>query len=205
MSNEGDDAGCAFFTTPIGMCGVAWNAVGITAVQLPEGREAATRARLLRRSSAAERSAPGPVARAIERMQRLLAGEPEDLRPVALDMSAVAALPRRVYEAARAVPPGATTTYGEIAARVGMPGGARAVGRALGQNPFPIVVPCHRVVAANGLGGFSARGGASTKRRMLAIEGALAPTLFDPPVPGGPPGARTGGATENGRAGRAMR
>ncbi len=86
---------------------------------------------------------------------------------------------RRVYAVARAVPPGETITYGEIAERIGERGAAQAVGQALGRNPFPIVVPCHRVLAADGgLGGFSAHGGVATKRRMLAIEGAGAPTLF---------------------------
>ena len=77
-----------------------------------------------------------------------------------------------------------TLSYGDIAARVGTPGAARAVGQALGRNPFPIVVPCHRVLAAGGkIGGFSAQGGIATKRRMLAIEGAQlsgATPLFDP-------------------------
>ena len=86
---------------------------------------------------------------------------------------------RRVYAVTRTVPPGETTSYGEVAARIGEPGAAQAVGRALGQNPFPIVVPCHRVVAADGrLTGFSAPGGIDTKRRMLEIEGATAPALF---------------------------
>ena len=86
---------------------------------------------------------------------------------------------RRVFAVTRTVPPGETTSYGELAARIGEPGAAQAVGRALGQNPFPIVVPCHRVVAADGrLTGFSAPGGIDTKRRMLELEGALAPALF---------------------------
>jgi methylated-DNA-[protein]-cysteine S-methyltransferase len=81
-----------------------------------------------------------------------------------------------VYEIARTIPPGATLSYGEIAARLGMRGSARAVGQALGRNPFPIVVPCHRVLAAGGkLGGFSANGGVATKLRMLSIEGAVLP------------------------------
>jgi methylated-DNA-[protein]-cysteine S-methyltransferase len=83
---------------------------------------------------------------------------------------------RRVYEVARTIPPGATLSYGEIARHLGEPGSARDVGAALGQNPFAIVVPCHRVVAAHGkLGGFSARGGIKTKLRLLSIEGVQAP------------------------------
>ena len=84
---------------------------------------------------------------------------------------------------ARSIPPGQTLTYGEIADRLGDRRPAREVGQALGRNPFPIVVPCHRVLAADGrTGGFSAPGGVETKLRMLAIERAQpggAPALFD--------------------------
>jgi methylated-DNA-[protein]-cysteine S-methyltransferase len=113
----------------------------------------------------------------------LLAGAKRDLREVLLDMAGIPEFNRRVYELARTIPPGSILTYGEIAMRLGAPGTARAVGQALGQNPFPIVVPCHRVLAADGrMGGFSAPGGVATKRRMLEIEGVEgireAPTLF---------------------------
>jgi methylated-DNA-[protein]-cysteine S-methyltransferase len=181
-SGIGAPTGFALFTTAIGRCGVGWNEIGLVAVQLPEGRDGATRSRLLRRLPAgAGEARPSPRAQhAIDAMTALLRGEAMDLRDVALDMRGVDAFPRRVYDVARAIPPGTTLTYGEVALRLGAPGAARAVGRALGQNPFPIVVPCHRVVATGGgLGGFSAKGGAATKRRMLAIEGAMAPTLFD--------------------------
>jgi methylated-DNA-[protein]-cysteine S-methyltransferase len=96
-----------------------------------------------------------------------------DLRAVALDMEGLPAFDRAVYVAAREIPPGATLTYGEIAKRIGEPAAARDVGVALARNPFAIVVPCHRVVAANGkLGGFSGAGGAGTKLKLLAIEGS---------------------------------
>jgi len=107
-------------------------------------------------------------------MTALLRGERVSLDDVALDMEGVQPFHRRVFELARTIPAGRTSTYGELATRLGDPGSARAVGEALGRNPFPIVVPCHRVLAATGkLGGFSAHGGATTKRRMLIIEGAL--------------------------------
>jgi methylated-DNA-[protein]-cysteine S-methyltransferase len=171
--------GWTSFPTAIGACGLAWSDVGIVAVQLPEGRDAATRARVARRSGAMERRPPIAVAAVVERIVALLDGGDDDLGDVTLDLRGVGDFPRRVYEIARTVPPGSTITYGDVAARLGEPGSARAVGRALGQNPVPIIVPCHRVVAAQGrLGGFSARGGASTKRRMLAIEGALPRSLF---------------------------
>src|SRR5689334_4763145 len=81
------------------------------------------------------------------------------LAGIAIDMERVPEFHRRVYDVARTIPPGATLSYGDIATRLGAPGSARAVGQALGRNPFPIVVPCHRVLASNGkMGGFSANG-----------------------------------------------
>src|SRR5207253_8908837 len=110
-------------------------------------------------------------------------GEPSDLALVALDMEGMPEFDRRVYEVARTVPPGATLSYGEIAARLGERALAREVGQALGRNPFPLIVPCHRVLAAGGkAGGFSANGGVATKLALLTIERARtsdAPTLFD--------------------------
>jgi O-6-methylguanine DNA methyltransferase len=167
-------SGFALFDTAIGRCGIAWGDRGIAGVQLPEAGEQETRARMLHRFPAAgEAAPPAEVRLAIERMASLLRGEASDLPAIALDMDGVPEFHRRVYEAARAIPPGSTLSYGDIAKRVGAPGAARAVGQALGRNPFPIVVPCHRVLAAGGkIGGFSAQGGVETKRRMLSIEGA---------------------------------
>ena len=170
------------FDTAIGRCAVAWSAQGIVGVLLPERDDTALRARLVRRHPGArEVTPPQEVARAIEDMVAVVAGEHRDLADVVLDLRGVPEFNRRVYAVARTIKPGATLTYGAIAAQLGEPD-ARGVGEAMGQNPCPIVVPCHRVVAAGGkTGGFSARGGAATKRRLLAIEGASAeaPTLFD--------------------------
>jgi methylated-DNA-[protein]-cysteine S-methyltransferase len=166
-------SGFALFDTAIGRCGIAWGERGIAGVQLPEAGESETRARMLHRFPTAGEAIPPPeVQRTVDGIVALLRGEESDLSGVALDMDGVPAFHRRVYEAARVIPPGNTLAYGEIAARIGAPGAARAVGQALGRNPFPIVVPCHRVLAAGGkIGGFSAQGGIDTKRRMLAIEG----------------------------------
>lgn len=163
----------ALFDTAIGRCGVAWSERGIAGLQLPEADEQQARARMLRRFPAAGESRPPPeVRQALDRIVALLAGQSSDLSAVALDMDGVPPFHRRVYEAARRIPPGATLSYGEVAARLGAPRAARAVGQALGQNPFPIVVPCHRVLAAGGkIGGFSAHGGVATKLRMLTSEG----------------------------------
>lgn len=178
------EAHYALFETAIGPCGIAWEPRGVLAVLLPEKDEAAIRARLLRKLPGAVEAPPPPsIRRAIDGIVALLAGEARDLSGVSLDMGAVPAFNRRVYEVARAIGPGRTLSYGEVAQKLGDPALARDVGQALGANPFPIVVPCHRVVAAGGrLGGFSARGGAATKLRLLEIEGALkteAPMLFD--------------------------
>jgi len=176
--------GFALFDTAIGACGIAWGARGLLGVQLPEASEGRTRARMRRRfPDAPEGPPPPPVQRAIDGIVALLSGEAIDLSAVALDMEGVPPFERRVYEVARTIPAGATLAYGDIAARLGAPGEARAVGQALGQNPFPLVVPCHRVLAAGGrVGGFSANGGIATKLRLLSIERArtsAAPSLFD--------------------------
>jgi methylated-DNA-[protein]-cysteine S-methyltransferase len=166
--------GFALFDTAIGRCGVAWSDRGIAGVRLPEADDEQTRARMLQRyPTAGETIPPLEVRQLIDRITALLDGEQCDLSIIPLDMDGVPPFHRRVYEVARQIPPGATLSYGEIAARLGAPRAARAVGQALGQNPFPIVVPCHRVLAAGGKpGGFSAHGGLATKLRMLAIEGA---------------------------------
>ena len=172
------------FDTAIGTCGVVWGERGLTGVHLPEPTRAQTQASLARRFAGATPAEPsGDVKAAIDGIVALLAGAKRDLREVPLDMAGIPDFNRRVYELARTIPPGSILTYGEIAMRLGAPGTARAVGQALGQNPFPIVVPCHRVLGADGrMGGFSAPGGVATKRRMLEIEGVEgvgeAPTLF---------------------------
>jgi methylated-DNA-[protein]-cysteine S-methyltransferase len=174
----------AIFEAAIGTCAVVWSARGVAGVQLPETTELATRAWLLRRfPDAEERDPPPSVQRAIEAIVALLRGEARDLRDLPLDLDGVPEFNRRVYEIARAIPPGKTMTYGEIAKQLGDRLLARAVGQALGHNPVPLIVPCHRVVAASGKsGGFSAGGGGVvTKLRLLTIEGAqpTGPTLFD--------------------------
>lgn len=132
------------------------------------------RSGLERRFPGAEEAEPPPfVLDAIGLVVRLLAGEKVDLTSIPLDLGGASDLERKVYEAALRIPCGETRTYGDIAREIGLPGGAQAVGSALGRNPVPIVVPCHRVLAASGkAGGFSAPGGVVTKFRMLEIEGA---------------------------------
>ncbi|MBO0734413.1 MAG: methylated-DNA--[protein]-cysteine S-methyltransferase [Methylocapsa sp.] len=163
----------ALFDTAIGVCGLAWGAHGILGAQLPETSAQKTRARLLQCfPGAGDKAAAGEAERAAEGIAALLRGEPSDLSGILLDMSTLPPFHRRVYAAARAIPRGSTVTYGALADSIGAPRAARAVGQALARNPFPLLVPCHRVTGANGrMGGFSAHGGIATKLRLLAIEG----------------------------------
>ena len=182
------------FPTTIGDCAMAWNDVGLTGVWLP----AATRDALHRRVRASAPEAiecvpTGVAAEIVEAITRLLAGEHVGFDEVRLDLGDTDDFDAGVYAVTRAIPAGSVLTYGEVAARLGAGVDARAVGQSLGRNPWPIVVPCHRVVAAGtALGGFSAPGGTATKRRLLAIERArrtsAVPDLFDD-SPGEPAGA----------------
>jgi methylated-DNA-[protein]-cysteine S-methyltransferase len=182
--------GFALFDTAIGRCGVAWNDRGVTRIALPEASDATTRQRLARATPGAAEAPPPPaIDAAIAQIAQHVRGEPAALADIALDMAEVPAFHREVYEAARKIPSGQTVSYGALAARLGKPGAARAIGQAMGKNPFPIVVPCHRVLAAHhATGGFSAHGGVETKARLLAAEGytlALQPELpfAAPPSP----------------------
>jgi methylated-DNA-[protein]-cysteine S-methyltransferase len=178
------DQNFAIFDTAIGRCGIAWGPRGINAVQLPMGNEDKTRARIRQRYGDIAEAPPSvEVQAAIAGIVELLAGKPNDLADVVLDLDGVPEFHRGVYDIARTIPPGKTMTYGDIAKRLGGVELSRDVGQALGRNPCPIVVPCHRVLAAGGKpGGFSANGGVVTKLKMLAIEGAVVnhtPSLFD--------------------------
>jgi methylated-DNA-[protein]-cysteine S-methyltransferase len=173
--------GFAIFDTAIGRCSIAWGEGGVIGLHLPEQSEAAMRAWIRRHHpEAREADPPESINAAIGDIRRLMDGHKQDLSAIPLDMSNVPEFEQRVYAEALSIPPGETLTYGDIATRLGDISLSRAVGQALGRNPFPIVVPCHRVLAAGGKsGGFSAPGGVDTKRRLLEIEGArdLHPTL----------------------------
>jgi methylated-DNA-[protein]-cysteine S-methyltransferase len=172
------------FETALGPCGLVWGEHGVRGVHLPERNAAATRAQIARRHPDAREDTPAADVRAArDAIVALLCGENRDLREIVLDMRGLAALNRQVYDIARAIAPGATLTYGEIALKLGDRTLAQAVGQALGKNPYPIIVPCHRVLAAGGkIGGFSAPTGIALKRKLLAIESVHAsgsPNLFD--------------------------
>ena len=175
--------GFTIFDTALGTCGLAWGERGVVRVLLPDGSESKIRSRLKRQfPDATETSPPPHIAQLIGDIVALMKGDPRDFNDVTLDLGNVPEFNRKVFDIARTIPAGQTLTYGEIATRLGDKLLARDVGTALGQNPFPIVVPCHRVLAASGKsGGFSAPGGVDTKMRMLSIERAQpgGPTLFD--------------------------
>jgi methylated-DNA-[protein]-cysteine S-methyltransferase len=172
--------GFTVFDTPIGHCGIAWTGNAIAGTRLPD----TSVEDIQRRYGEAKLSEPPPfVHEAIQRIRHLLAGEADDLRSLPLAMDGVSDLNKRVYAITRAIPPGRTRTYGDIARELGDPLYAQAVGQAMGRNPWPIIVPCHRVLAAGGkTGGFSAPGGVDTKFKILAIEQAKVKpegSLFD--------------------------
>lgn len=175
MSDQASQTGFTVFPTSIGQCAVAWSHEGISATQLPERTPAATAARIRRQTNTQavdSRALPGFVDEAIDRIQAVVGGATDDdLATLRIDCEGLSAFTTDVLQVVRSIQPGATMTYGDIARRVGRPDGARAVGAAMGSNRLPIIVPCHRVVAASGrIGGFSAAAGPELKIRMLHTE-----------------------------------
>jgi methylated-DNA-[protein]-cysteine S-methyltransferase len=177
------EAHFSFFPTALGDCSIAWQGDSVVATRLPDARAADTGRHLAARTGATRGEPPPVILHAIASMTALLEGERTDLTFIACDIRGIDPFAAKVYAATRAIPAGETSTYGAIAAQLGDKRLARSVGLALSRNPLPIIVPCHRIVGANGrLTGFSAAGGVATKLRMLAIEGAEldgAPRLFD--------------------------
>lgn len=159
------------FDAALGTLGVAWSGRGLTRFALPEADRAATERRLRRGGAHACAHPPAEVGVAIAAVERYCAGERIDFSSVRLDFSGIDPFAASVYAALRAIGWGETTTYGALALALDAPGASRAVGRALGFNPWPLIVPCHRVLAKDGPGGFSAFGGTATKDRLLALEG----------------------------------
>jgi methylated-DNA-[protein]-cysteine S-methyltransferase len=174
----------ARFATAIGDCGMAWGENGVVGLWLPRTDGSLPAVTVLRRwPDAHEALLPLELQAGVQKIIDLLAGRAKPmLDDVQLDLSRIGEFDSRVYAAARRIAPGHTASYGELAKQLGDANEARAVGQSLGRNPFPIVVPCHRVLAAHGkAGGFSAPGGVTAKYRMLQIEGGLPRSLFDAP------------------------
>ncbi|OJU13963.1 MAG: cysteine methyltransferase [Caulobacterales bacterium 68-7] len=178
-----DAEGYCLFDTALGVCSLAWRGEVVVGASLPDEAPELLRTRTARRHpTAVEREPPAAIAAVVEAVKTLLADGAIDLADIAVDLDQVEPFDRQVLEITRRIPPGRTRTYGQIAAELGQPRAAQAVGAALGRNPIPIIVPCHRVLAAGGKsGGFSAPGGRMTKLKLLAIENARVgdePTLF---------------------------
>lgn len=161
------------FETAVGKVGLAWKGSEVLAIQLPDATAEGTVERLVAQTGAAAPGRPPPrIARAVERIRRSLAGEAVDLSRIALGMDALTPFQREVFTAARRVKRGQVLSYGELAAIIGRPGAARAVGGAMASCPFPVVVPCQRIVGANGApGGWSSWRGLDAKAELLALEG----------------------------------
>ena len=169
------------FDTSFGRCALAWNAVGISGASFPEVDDQTTNTRLLRANPNAKEAAPNePAAKAINAVQKLLDMGEADFSEIPLDISALNDFDKSVLTETLKIAPGQVLTYGAIAKTLGDIAFSRRVGQALGRNPIPIIIPCHRVVGADGqMTGFSAPGGAHLKRQLLKLEGALPPDLFD--------------------------
>ncbi|MBL8341131.1 MAG: methylated-DNA--[protein]-cysteine S-methyltransferase [Rubrivivax sp.] len=201
----GDDAvlppprHCAMFDTLLGPCGIAWRGEAVTLLLLPTVDREATFEQLTWQSGSEVAPPPWPgfVTGAMSEVQALLRGEPADLRGVPLDWAGIGQFERKVYEAARRVLPGHVCTYEELAQVMNAPGSARAVDLALARNPWPLLVPCHRVVAGGGrLGSFSSAGGLGLKKWLIEREAAMfkgPPRAAAPDAPAGNPGAAGGG------------
>ena len=158
------------FETTLGFAAIAWNDAGVTRFNLPGPRDTATN----RLGGATPAEPPPNIAAIVALAQRYFAGERIDFDAIGLDLSSVDPFRRSIYDALRKVAFGETVTYGELAKRVGanQPQAAQDVGVAMARNPVPLIIPCHRVLAAGGkLGGFSAPGRTETKQKMLALEG----------------------------------
>lgn len=181
------------FETALGPIGLAWRQGGLLRLQLPARDAAETGRRLTARLEGAVETAPpdeeegtaddtrAAVADALALLRRYAAGGKVDFSSVPVLLEGVSPFRRAIYRAARRLGYGETVTYGALAERAGFPGTARETGAAMGANPVPLVVPCHRVLAAGGkLGGFSAPGGAAAKKRLLALEGV--PAAPPPPA-----------------------
>ena len=165
--------------TAIGTLGLAWSQKGLRRVLLPDVSDAVIEERLMRIAEPA--TAPQHPRFLLDAIEAYAEGRPVDFSATIVDFDKMAEFDRGVYEVIRELGWGETTTYGDIALRLGDLHLARAVGQALGRTPVPLIIPCHRVLAAGGrIGGFSAPGGSATKLGMLALEGVrLRPP--DPP------------------------
>ncbi len=165
-----------FFSTAFGNCGIAWNEKGLIGFQLPETSSAEMEHKFSNRThtKAAMEARPEWLRRLIEQVQQHFEGKLHDFSAAPIDWSRVSDFQRAVYLQTQDIKPGYKKSYGEISRLLALGNdAARAVGVALASNPWPLIVPCHRVVSASDkLTGFSGAGGVRTKARLLTLEGA---------------------------------
>lgn len=185
MQTSSAATGYLVFETALGFVGIAWSEAGLTRLCLFQRDPASVERRLERLGATgagnAENNAPGWVTALVRDIRAYADGQEIDFSAVPVDLAGVDDFRLAIYEAARKLGFGETTTYGELAKRAGQAGLPRETGQALGANPVPLVIPCHRILAAGGkIGGFSAPGGSTTKERMLALEGVR---VGSPPAP----------------------
>jgi len=158
--------------TPIGRVLVAVSDAGLVRVGFRQTTASAFAAQLAQQLDADVVRSPARTAHAVRQLRAYFAGRLRAFE-LPIDLGGLSAFQRRVLMATAAIPAGRLASYGDIARRIGRPGGSRAVGQALGRNPVPIVIPCHRVIAAGGrIGGYA--GGLGIKRTLLRLEGTLA-------------------------------
>lgn len=150
------------FPTPLGLCTLSWSEAGLQTLTLSS----------LEGKGIQKGKAPTWVLQAADSITRYLQGETVDLQAIPIDLQDLPPFRKRALEVLRTTLPGETLTYGDLARLTGSPGAARAIGQAMARNPLPILIPCHRVVAANGPGGFSLFGSLATKQRLQALETA---------------------------------
>ncbi|QYO75142.1 methylated-DNA--[protein]-cysteine S-methyltransferase [Devosia salina] len=161
----------ALFDTALGRFGLGWTERGLARALLPGDDDAAMLERLTR-AGGTQAEPSRAIAALMDRIEDYAEGEAIDFSDVSIDLSGVPDFHRRAYELLLEVRWGQTITYGALARRLGDVGLSRAVGQAMGANPIPLIIPCHRVLASDGKpGGFSAPGGGASKLKMLALEG----------------------------------
>lgn len=163
------------FKTKIGSMAIAWEGNKIVAVNMPEKSSAILLEKIRERFSAPElrwsKNAPEFISITAEKITKHLDGNPQKFSLKDLELEKTAPFHKKVYENTLRVPAGTVLTYGELAKKAGSPKASRAVGQAMAKNPFPIIIPCHRVVGGSGkLVGYSAHGGIETKKKILEIE-----------------------------------
>ncbi len=175
---SGDNSEWITFSTSLGICAIAWNRAGIVSFCLPEASENYMQMRLkkITGSNSASKSLPLWVKKLIRKVKAHINSNLQDFLDIPLNLKGCTDFQLSVYYIAQKIPAGKVITYGELAEAIGRPKAARAVGNALGKNPIPLIIPCHRIIASSGkLGGFSTYGGLRMKKALLASEGVYLP------------------------------